>query len=398
MTRTVVDLAGGRRRARLRSGSARSGSRGSPTPPSCSSPSRGGECAALDRQPIPERVRRGGSSLARRLLVHAVRRARLDVSVRSRNGDAAARPLCARCTSTMACAARPTGDSATAPSCARGLGVQLQVPSAPRAGSRRRDRRQPAAGRATSATRRPRELLGGAGAVGRADRRRPQRSPTRSRRPSTASPPRPAAAPWRGWEAARRRARPAAARASRASRPPRTARRGGWSWREDASNEDERYARSRVRHGAACRRCARSTRRRRRTCCGPRRCCARRPSCSTSSSTRELEGRAADRGSQRCASWRRRSRGWIVRAPGRAGEPTATCRRPASARGGDPRARPPRRPRRAARGRARGRGDRGRRAGGWSGSRRAPGRRARRRGPSARGLDSRRGNTRARVR
>ena len=50
---------------------------------------------------------------------------------------------------------------------------------------------------------------------------------------------------------ARRRgpADPPAARRSRASRPPPTAAARGLRWREDASNEDERFARTRVRHG-----------------------------------------------------------------------------------------------------------------------------------------------------
>ena len=63
----------------------------------------------------------------------------------------------------------------------------------------------------------------------------------------------------------------------------------GLQWREDESNDDERFARARVRSGW-CRRCARCTRRRRPTCCARLRCCARRPSCSTGSSPRSSPG------------------------------------------------------------------------------------------------------------
>ena len=122
---------------------------------------------------------------------------------------------------------------------------------------------------------------------------------------------------------------PAARRDARADGAP-TAKRAGFSWREDESNDSERFARARVRHGlrAGAARGASGGR-------GERaedgaRCCARRPSCSTGSSAAELAGRQQHRDRAPARRCRRRSRAWWSCAWPRT-PPAPTCRRRAIA-------------------------------------------------------------------
>ena len=64
----------------------------------------------------------------------------------------------------------------------------------------------------------------------------------------------------------------------------------GLQWREDESNEDERYARARVRHGLAAGAARGAPGGRGQRAADRARCCARRPSCSTSSSAPSSAG------------------------------------------------------------------------------------------------------------
>ena len=212
-----------RLRARRSSGGRRGGPRGGPRGRACSPAT--GRC-------------RGD----------ALRRARLDVPARRRRGAARRRAACARCTSTTACARRPTHDERHCRElCERaGRGARGRAaPSAPPRDGRRR-RATCRRGRASCATAPPRRWPR---AHGRADRRPATPPATRSRRSSTGSPPRRGGARCSGCRPREGRLRAAAAR-----RDPRADRRllpqrAACAWREDESNDDERYARTRVRHG-----------------------------------------------------------------------------------------------------------------------------------------------------
>ena len=156
----------------------------------------------------------------------------LDVAARLR---APARS--ARCTSTTACAPRPTATRRTAARCARSSASRSRC-SARRARGRRnlqawaRDMRLGAGARMA-----PPPARGWRPAT---------RRPIRPRRSSTGWRRRPDGARCSAWQSATGCRAPAAAE-SRARRRPRSACARGLSWREDAWNADPTYARSRAR-------------------------------------------------------------------------------------------------------------------------------------------------------
>ena len=194
----------------------------------------------------------------------------------------------ARCTSTTACATRPTSDErALRARCASGSASRCEVERRAGPSGRRgnlqawaRDVRYAAAD-AARARRAARDVAAGHTATDQVETILYRLASSPGRRALL------------GMRRARRAARAPAARASRREADRRVLRARGLPWREDATNADAGFARNRVRDGARAGAASGAPGGRGERRCAPPRCCATRPRCSTRSSTRRSTSGAA---------------------------------------------------------------------------------------------------------